>query len=100
MEKENLNAEKIITKLKDKKKEIKKMSVKKIGLFGSFVKGEQKINSDVDFLVEFKKISFDNYMDLLIFLEKLLKRKIDLIIESDLRPELNYVKKEAKYVEL
>jgi len=98
--KENLNSNKIITKIEGKKKEIKKIGVKKIGLFGSFVKGEQKTNSDVDILVEFKKITFDNYFLLKELLERLLKRKIDLIIEEDLRPELNYVKKEAKYVKI
>ncbi len=39
-------------------------------------------------------------MDLLFLLEKLFKRKVNLIIEKDLHPSLNYVKKEAKYVRL
>jgi len=39
-------------------------------------------------------------MDLLFLLERMFKRKIDLVIEKDLHPELNYVKKEAKYVKL
>ena len=44
--------------------------------------------------------NFDNYMDLKIMLEKLFKRKIDLVIEEDLKPELKYVKKETKYAKL
>ena len=69
-----------------------------MGLFGSVLNGKQKRGSDVDILVEFENLTFNNYMDVLLLLEKLLKSKIDLVIESDLRPELNYVKKEAYYV--
>ena len=39
-------------------------------------------------------------MDLLFLLEKMFKRKIDLVIEKDLHPELNYIKNEVKYVRL
>ena len=83
-----------------KRKEMKKMGVKKIGLFGSFVKGKQKKNSDVDVLVEFKNISADNFFGLLFLLEKLFKRKIDLIEINSLRKELNYIKEEAQYVKI
>ena len=96
----NLNAKEIIKKIEKEKKNIRKTGAKKIGVFGSFAKGQQKKNSDVDILVRFEKVTFDNYMDLLILLEKILKRKIDLVIEEDLRPELNYVKKETKYVKI
>lgn len=90
----------ILEILKKEKNELKKLGVKKIGLFGSFLKGKQKRKSDVDFLVEFTNITSDNYFDLIELLEKMFKRKIDLVIEKNLVPELNYVKKEAKYVKL
>ena len=79
-----------------------KYGVKKIGVFGSFARGEGRKDSDIDVLVEFKDGSetFDNYMELKLMLEKIFKRKIDLVIEEDLRPELKYVKKEAKYARL
>ena len=96
----DLNSKNILKKIEEKKSLLKKFGVKKIGLFGSFVRGEQKKNSDVDFLVEFKDVDFDNYIELMVLLEKLLKRKIDLVIERNLVPELNYVKKEAEYVKL
>lgn len=100
MEKEILNSEKIIKKIKEKSKDIKKYQVNKIGLFGSFAKNKQHKKSDIDIIVNFNKETFDNYMDLLFLLEKMFKRKIDLVIEKDLHPELNYVKKKAKYVRL
>ena len=54
----------------------------------------------MDFLVTFDKIDFDNYAELDTFLKKIFRRKIDLVVEKNLVPELRYVKKEAKYVEL
>lgn len=100
MIKEKLNSRQIINKLEEKSKDIKKYNVKRIGLFGSFAKNKHHKKSDIDIIVNFDIESFDNYMDLLFLLEKMFKRKIDLVIEKDLRPELKYVKNETKYVRL
>ena len=97
---EKLTSRTIIKKLEKEKNKLKERGVKKIGLFGSYAKGKQKDGSDIDILVTFDKIDFDNYMDLISFLEKVLKRKVDLVIEKNLVPELNYVKNEAEYVRL
>ncbi|MFH1801288.1 MAG: nucleotidyltransferase domain-containing protein [archaeon] len=94
-----MRKEEIIQKIERAKEKIKSSGAKKIGVFGSAIKGG-KNPKDIDILVEFDEVSFDKYIDLLLFLEKLLKKKVDLVIESNLRPELNYVKKEAKYVKL
>ena len=83
-----------------KKNEMKEFGVKKIGIFGSYAKGKQKKSSDIDILITFDKIDFDKYLYVLNLLKKLFKKKIDLIIEGDLKPELNYVKNEAKYVQI
>lgn len=72
--------------------------MKKIGLFGSFLKGKQNKKSDVDIIVKFDKATFDNYMDLKFLLEKLFRKKVDLVTEKSLKPALKYVKKEAIYV--
>ena len=55
--------------------------VKRIGIFGSFARGEQKRTSDVDVLVEFAygKATFDNFMQLAFYLEDLFSRKVDLL---------------------
>ena len=90
----------ILEKIKREKAKLKKNGVKKIGLFGSYLQKKQHKKSDIDFLVEFKTIDLDKYLYVLNFLEKLFKRKIDLVIEKDLKPELTYVKKEARYVEI
>jgi len=55
--------------------------VKRIGIFGSFARGEQKRTSDVDVLVEFAhgKATFDNFMHLAFYLEDIFSRKVDLL---------------------
>src|SRR3989338_10147315 len=93
-----LTSKTIIEKVKKEKVKLKEKGVKKIGLFGSYAKNKQKQKSDIDFLFTFDKMDFDNYMEVMFLLKKIFKRKIDLVIEKNLIPELNYVKKEAKYV--
>ena len=93
-----LNRNKILKTLVANREKIDSYSVRKIGLFGSYLSGRQKKGSDLDFLVVFDKPTFRNYMGLKFFLEDLFHRKVDLVIEEDLKPELKYVREEAVYV--
>jgi predicted nucleotidyltransferase len=78
----------------------KRFSVKRIGVFGSFARGEQKDTSDVDILVEFEKPTFDNFMNLAFFLEDLFQRKVDLVTPNSLSPYIGpYVKNEVVWAE-
>jgi hypothetical protein len=95
-----MNKKEVIKKIEKNKEEIKKLGIKEIGLFGSVLKGKQTNKSDIDMIVEFKVSSFDNYANAIIFLEKILKKKVDLITKSSLRPELNHIKKEAEYARI
>lgn len=90
----------IIKTIEINRDKIKNLKVIRIGLFGSALKGKNKKRSDIDIIVKFKENTFDNYAGLIILLEKILKRKIDLVTESSLRPELAYVKREAEYARL
>ena len=67
-----------------------KFGVSKIGIFGSFARGDEKEESDIDVLVEFREgcKTFDNYMDLKFFLQDLFGRNIDLATVQALRPQL------------
>ena len=95
-----INSEEIISKLKENRDVLIKYGVKKIGLFGSFVRGEQKDDSDIDFLVEFKEPDFDNFMDLCFYLEDLFERKVELITTGSLSPYIEpYIEKEVKWFE-
>jgi len=55
-----------------------KFEVDKIGLFGSYAKGKQTQESDIDIYVEFKHKTFDNLAGLWNYLEELYHKKIDI----------------------
>ena len=96
-----MNKKKIIGEIEKRKGKLKERGVKKIGLFGSYLKGTQKRGSDIDFLVTFEEENIgENYFKVLFYLQNVFKRKIDLIAVQTLRPELNYVKREAAYVKI
>ncbi len=95
-----MNVLAIIKKNKTSLKE--RFGVKKIGVFGSTVRGEENMESDVDFLVEFEstKKNFDNFMELSYFLEDIFGRKVDLITTSGLDKYIRpYVEKEVVWCE-
>ncbi|MEK6539417.1 MAG: nucleotidyltransferase family protein [Deltaproteobacteria bacterium] len=90
----------IIQTLKEHKEVLKGYGVIRIGLFGSFVRGEQKENSDIDFIVEFDRPNFDDFMDLVFYLEDLFGRKVELITNGSLSPYIQpYIEKEIKWYE-
>jgi excisionase family DNA binding protein len=62
-----------------------KFGVRKIGIFGSTVRGEAGPDSDIDVLVELDDPTFDRYMDLKFFLEDLFGRPCDLVLEDSLK---------------
>lgn len=71
----------ILTKLEENTATIKKFGVKKIGLFGSYLKKEQKAPMDLEF-----------------FLEDLLKCKVDLVMKEAIKPDLKpYILGSVKY---
>ncbi len=65
------------------------MGVASLRLFGSHGRDSPGPGSDVDLLVAFEGLpTFDRYMGLKLFLEDLLGRRVDLVTEDALRPEL------------
>ncbi|HHW40957.1 MAG TPA: nucleotidyltransferase family protein [Syntrophomonadaceae bacterium] len=67
---------------------IKGYSVRRIGVFGSVVRGEANAESDIDLLVEFSEKTLDNYFGLKFFLEDLFGKKVDLVIAENVKPRL------------
>lgn len=63
-------------------------TVKQIGVFGSFARGEESPESDIDIIVELGEQTFDHYMDLKFRLEELLQRPVDLVIADTIKPRL------------
>jgi hypothetical protein len=84
---------KVIDILRSHEEEIKeRFAVRRIGLFGSFVRGEETKESDIDILVELKDPTFRNFMNLAFFLEDLFGRRVDLLtpegISHRIRPNV------------
>lgn len=87
MKSKYLTKKEIINKLEKHKNDLKKYGVKRVGIFGSFVRGEQKRKSDIDLVVEFDASRFgknfeglfDAYAGLSTYLEDLFKRKVDIL---------------------
>jgi len=74
-----LTSKEIISILNEKKNILKRYTVKKIGLFGSFAKDKQNKNSDIDLIVEFGNPDLDNFMNLVDYLENLFGRKVEVL---------------------
>lgn len=74
--------------------------VQRLGLFGSYVRDKQSKKSDVDILVKFKHdIDLFDFIDLREYLEKQLNAKVDLVMESALKPNLGKrILAEVEYV--
>lgn len=74
-----------------------KYSVKEMGLFGSYVRGEETPKSDLDVLVEFSKpVGFFKFLELEEYLEKLVGVGVDLVSKKALKPRIGeYIKKEV-----
>ena len=85
--------------LADNRETLKKFGVKQIGLFGSYVNGTAHAASDIDLLVELERLTFHDYMGLVLFLEDLFEKKVDLVTVKFVKPRLKpYIKKEVEYV--
>jgi len=86
---EKIKLNKEIEKIKSKiTKVLKKNKVSKAGIFGSYSRGEQKQNSDIDIVIQIedKNMSLLGFIGLKLKLEEILRKKVDLVEYSALRP--------------
>ena len=76
--------------LAEHKKELyEKYTIKRIGVFGSFVRGENKRESDIDILVEFEEVpGLLKFIEIEEYLSRILGRKVDLVRKPAIRKEL------------
>ena len=87
----NFTIKDILRILKDNKITLsEKYGVTDIAVFGSYVRNEHKGKSDIDIFVELKPgfRTFDNFMDLKFYLQKVTSKKIDLVFIDSIRQEL------------
>ena len=93
----------IFSVLEQNRSRLQALGVKKIGLFGSFLRGEQRPDSDIDLLVQFEpgQKTFDNFIDLSFFLEEVLQHRTELVTVESLSPHLGpHILREVEYAGL
>lgn len=69
----------------------RRYSVRRIGLFGSVIRGEETTGSDIDIVVDMDHPTFDKYMDLKFHLERVIGREVDLVLLESIKPRLKPV---------
>ena len=80
--------EHVLGRLEENREAVRRFGVKSLGLFGSVARGEGTATSDLDFVVEFERNTFDAYMGLKEFLEGLFGCPVDLVLARTLKPRL------------
>ncbi len=82
--------EKIKKKFAPYKEELKnRYKIKSLSVFGSYVRNQQKKNSDIDILVDFYEVpDLLKFIEIERYLENILDMKVDLVPKPALRIEL------------
>ena len=100
---DKLTKENIFDLIEKSGEQLNSLGVVSIGLFGSFSKGQYDENSDVDILVDFDPAqkTYDNFYDTCSLLEKLFKRRVDVVTRQSLSPYIGpHILKEVEYAPL
>jgi len=88
---EKLSTDEIISYLKQNMALLnERFGVTRIGIFGSFARGEQSVTSDIDMVVEIEKArkNIHSFLKLKRFLEQEMAREIDLGFENSIKPAI------------
>jgi hypothetical protein len=96
-----MGKQEILNIIRNNKSEMEfRYGVQRLGLFGSYVKEKQRVKSDIDMLVTFNRdIDLFDFLDLREYLESLLHAKVDLVMESALKPAIGRrILSEVEYV--
>jgi uncharacterized protein len=96
-----MGKQEIINIIRTSKPEIEaRYGVMRVGLFGSYVREQQRKKSDIDILVSFDRdIDLFEFIDLREFLEARLHHKVDLVMEKALKPVIGKrILSEVEYV--
>lgn len=91
----------IIKIIRNSKPEMESLyGVQRLGLFGSYVREKQSKRSDIDILVTFNRdIDLFDFLELREYLESRLSIKVDLVMESALKPAIGKrILSEVEYV--
>lgn len=97
-----MDKQKIIQLVVENKQAFRDLGASRVGLFGSFARGEQNKDSDVDLLVDFlpEKKSYRNLLGVADLAEKLVGREVEVVTPQSLSPYIApYIEKDVQYVQ-
>jgi len=81
-----LTEKKITERLREKYSYlVSEYKIKRIGLFGSYAKGKQTEESDIDIVAEFDKPIGLKFIDFAEYLERILEKKIDVLTPEGIK---------------
>jgi uncharacterized protein len=83
-----MDRDEILRKLEENRETIRGFGVCRLGIFGSYARGEPKEAGDMDCLVEFDDATLRNYLNLKDFLGRLFDRPVDLVFADMVKPRL------------
>jgi hypothetical protein len=80
----------LLRRLEEHQGVLEALGVQRIGVFGSQARGDDRVESDVDVLVEFRpgRKTLDSYFDLKSYLETLFGRRVDLVVKEAIKEAL------------
>ncbi len=84
----SMTLQEILAAVRAHEARLRELHVRELALFGSHARGDATAESDFDFLVEFDRKTFDDYMAVKELLESLFSRRVDLVMKSALKPRL------------
>ncbi|KIH75407.1 hypothetical protein SAMN05660860_03379 [Geoalkalibacter ferrihydriticus] len=90
IKKENLDVQQVAERLRQEIPRLRReYSVRSLGLFGSYVRGEQRRGSDLDVLVEFSEVpGMLRFLDLERDISRLVGIPVDLVQKEALKPAI------------
>lgn len=92
-----MRRDEVLKTLGEHRTELERLGVRSLSLFGSVARDESTASSDVDILVDFgAPTTFEQYMDVKLFLEDLLGEHVDLVTDRGLKPRVRpFVERDA-----
>lgn len=78
----------VLTSLAAQHERLRKLGVRRLSLFGSAARDQLTADSDLDVLIDLAPRTFDRYMDVTFLLEDSLGHRVDLVLETAIKPRL------------
>jgi len=90
----------VLNLLKKHQAELRNLGVRTLALFGSVARDQAGPDSDIDILIEFSEApNFDRFMEVKIYLEDILGKRVDLVMPQSVRPQMRpYIEQDLVYV--